>query len=126
MTFARVTQGKSTNKEVYSQYSTKAVVADLTALGHKRLIPQKTDQEPAMLVLQECVRVASDAEIFLGNSAVESHSQMELLRGRQGHRGPGPDAEACDREQAWDLSGDEELTSGVAAVARGCALQQLP
>ena len=44
-------------------------MADLTALGRKRLILKK-DQELAMLALQECVKVASDAEIFLRKSPV--------------------------------------------------------
>ena len=74
VTFAHVTQGKSTSKEVYSQYLTKAAVADLVALGHNRLI-LKTDQEPAMVALQECVKAASNSEIILRNSPVgESQS----------------------------------------------------
>ena len=74
VTFAHVTQGKSTSKEVYSEYFTKAAVADLVALGHKRLI-LKTDQEPAMVALQECVKAASNSEIILRNSPVgESQS----------------------------------------------------
>ena len=74
VTFAHVTQGKSTSKEVYSQYLTKAAVADLVALGRNRLI-LKTDQEPAMVALQECGTAASNSEIILRNSPVgESQS----------------------------------------------------
>jgi len=74
VTFAHVTQGKSTSKEVYSQYLTKAAVADLVALGHNRLI-LKTDQEPDMVALQDCVKAASNSEIILRNSPVgESQS----------------------------------------------------
>ena len=74
MTFAHVTQRKSTSKEVYSQYLTKAAVADLVALGRNRLI-LKTDPEPAMVALQECVKAASNSEIILRNSPVgESQS----------------------------------------------------
>ena len=74
VTFAHVTQGKSTNKEVYSQYLTKSAVADLVALGHNRII-LKTDQEPAMVALQECVKAASNVEMIIRNSPVgESQS----------------------------------------------------
>ena len=74
VTFAHVTQGKSTNKEVYSQYLTKAVVEDMKALGHPKLV-FKTDQEPAMVALQECVKVARDGETINQNSPVgESQS----------------------------------------------------
>ena len=62
VTFAHVTQGKSTSKEVYSQYLTKAVVEDMKALGHPKLV-FKTDQEPAMVALQECVEVARDVRL---------------------------------------------------------------
>ena len=69
VTFAHGTQGKSTSKEVYSEYLLKAAVADLVALGHKRLI-LKTDQEPAMVALQECVKAASNSELILRDSPV--------------------------------------------------------
>ena len=69
VTFAHVTQGKSTSKEAYSEYLTKAAVADLAALGHKLLILE-TDQEPAMVALRECINAASNSKIFLGNSPV--------------------------------------------------------
>ena len=73
VTFAHVVHGKSTIRSVYSQYLTKAVVADFNALGHKKII-FKTDQ-PAMVALQESVKVASDVEITMRNSPVgESQS----------------------------------------------------
>ena len=49
-------------------------MADLVALGHNRLI-LKTDQEPAMVALQEYIKAASNSEIIPRKSPVgESQS----------------------------------------------------
>ena len=73
MTFAHPVPGKSTRNEPYSSYTVDVVVQDLKMLDRKKCI-LKSDQEPAMLALQERVQQArsgTEEHTILENSPVD-------------------------------------------------------
>ena len=79
-TFAHVLQGKSTSREVYSDYVVSVVCRDLDSLSYGKLI-FKTDQEPATLALQDRVRIRREVDIA-GQPARGRASEQQ--RGREG------------------------------------------
>ena len=78
--------GKSTANEPYSRYVVDAVIKDLKSLDRKKCI-LKSDQEPAMLALQERVRqlrCGEEEQTILENSPVaESQSNGVIEKGIQ-------------------------------------------
>ena len=73
-------QGKSTSREVYSDYVVSVVCRDLDSLSYGKLI-FKTDQEPATLALHDRVRIRRGKETLLENSPVAEHqSNREVER----------------------------------------------
>ena len=69
-TFAHMVQGKSTADVEYSQYLVNAVLRDLDHPAHGKNV-YETDQEPAMVALQERVRQARLQPTILETSPVE-------------------------------------------------------
>ena len=70
MTFSHMVQGKSTKNELYSDYIHSAVLKDLEYLGYKKIV-FKTDQEPAMIALQERIQRSREDQTILENSPVD-------------------------------------------------------
>ena len=70
MTFAHMLPGKSTVNELYSRHVLNSVLRDLEYLAHKKVV-LKSDQEPAMIALQNRIRQARDDQTILENSPVE-------------------------------------------------------
>ena len=77
VSFAHPVQGKSTRNEAYSTFAVNALLQDIRFLDHKKII-LKTDQEPAMVALQERIRqlrIDPGEQTILENSPVgESQS----------------------------------------------------
>ena len=69
-TFAHMVVGKSTSREEYSAYLVNAVLRDIEHMGHKKMV-FKTDQESAMVALQERIRQSRSDPTVLENSPVE-------------------------------------------------------
>ena len=72
-TFAHLLPGKSTANELYSRHVLNLVLRDLEFLAHKKVV-LKSDQEPAMIALQQRIRQARSDQTILENSPVEDSS----------------------------------------------------
>ena len=73
-------RGKSTSREVYSDYIVSALCRDLDSLSYGKLI-FKTDQEPSTVALQNRVTVRREKETLLENSPVAEHQSNGESRG---------------------------------------------